>query len=85
MSALCVPVAPDPVEFDGIGGAILVPLPAPYPTTALPGTPEKVRVLAERALAGCELFHPTDAVFGAGCLPGPRRGGALARRRLAVR
>ncbi len=38
----------------------LSPLP-PNPTTALPGTPEKVLVLVERAKAGQSLFHPLDA------------------------
>jgi hypothetical protein len=31
------------------------------PTGALPGTPRKVAVMEERALAGCALFHPLDA------------------------
>jgi hypothetical protein len=31
------------------------------PTTALPGTPAKVRVLQLRARAGNVLFHPQDA------------------------
>jgi len=38
------------------------PLPA-LPTTAAPGTPEKVTVLEERALQGVGLFHPADARF----------------------
>lgn len=33
----------------------------PRPTRALPGTPEKVRVLAERFARGEELYHPLDA------------------------
>lgn len=33
----------------------------PAPTTALPGSPEKVRVLAERARLGVSLWHPLDA------------------------
>lgn len=33
----------------------------PEPTTALPGTPEKIRVLRERAAAGQRLWHPLDA------------------------
>ena len=32
------------------------------PTAALPGTAEKLAVMAERALAGLALFHPLDAV-----------------------
>lgn len=31
------------------------------PTDALPGTEAKVRVMAERAALGLELFHPDDA------------------------
>lgn len=31
------------------------------PTTALPGTPEKVAVLMERARLGQSLWHPDDA------------------------
>ena len=34
---------------------------APVPTGALPGTPEKVAVLAERAGLGLSLWHPRDA------------------------
>jgi hypothetical protein len=33
------------------------------PTNALPGTPEKIAVLTERARAGCTLFHPLDVSF----------------------
>lgn len=33
----------------------------PQPTTAWPGTPEKVEVLAARLLAGEDLWHPDDA------------------------
>jgi hypothetical protein len=32
----------------------------PRPTTAAPGTKEKLAVLAARAAAGEELFHPND-------------------------
>ena len=35
------------------------PLP-PFPTQALPGTAEKVAVLAERAYMRVSLFHPDD-------------------------
>ena len=38
----------------------LAPLP-PEPTTALPGTPEKAAVLAERARLKLALWHPLDA------------------------
>src|SRR6185295_13866424 len=31
------------------------------PTDALPGTPEKIRVLMDRAARGQELFHDEDA------------------------
>jgi hypothetical protein len=34
---------------------------APYPTTARPGTDEKVRVLVWRVESGYELWHPEDA------------------------
>jgi hypothetical protein len=36
------------------------PLPA-QPTDALPGSPEKVAVLEERARLGVSLWHPLDA------------------------
>ncbi len=39
------------------------PLPA-APTTALPGTPEKVAVLIQRARLKQALWHPRDATFG---------------------
>jgi hypothetical protein len=35
--------------------------PASMPTRALPGMPEKITVLAERARLGQELWHPQDA------------------------
>jgi hypothetical protein len=38
----------------------------PEPTACLPGTPEKVAVLAARAAAGLALFHPADPVFARG-------------------
>jgi small neutral amino acid transporter SnatA (MarC family) len=34
----------------------------PTPTSARPGTEEKVRVLAQRAGSGEQLWHPLDAV-----------------------
>ena len=43
---------------NGLGHA---PLP-PGPTAALPGTPEKVAVLGERAAARLALWHPDDPV-----------------------
>jgi hypothetical protein len=33
----------------------------PYPTTALPGSLEKISVLEERARLGQQLWHPLDA------------------------
>jgi len=35
----------------------------PCPTNALPGTPEKVAVLQERARMGVSLWHPLDATL----------------------
>jgi hypothetical protein len=35
----------------------------PAPTQALPGTPEKIAVLRERASMGLELWHPADALL----------------------
>jgi len=35
---------------------------APSPTTAAPGTPEKLAVMAARYAAGQALFHPDDAI-----------------------
>jgi len=40
----------------------------PEPTTALPGTPEKVAVLEERARLGLSLWHPLDATLDSGTL-----------------
>jgi hypothetical protein len=34
---------------------------AAQPTAAVPGTPEKVAILAERARLGLDLWHPLDA------------------------
>jgi hypothetical protein len=36
---------------------------AAQPTSALPGTPEKVAVLEERARLGLSLWHPLDATL----------------------
>jgi hypothetical protein len=38
------------------------PLPD-FPTSALPGTPEKIAILAERARLGQCLWHPSDATL----------------------
>lgn len=40
--------------------------PAAQPTAALPGTSEKVDILAERARRGLSLWHPQDARLHAG-------------------
>jgi len=37
----------------------------PAPTNALPGSPEKVRILAERARLGVSLWHQLDATLTA--------------------
>ena len=42
----------------------VAPLP-PFPTTAAPGSPEKVAILAERARLGLSLWHPLDAPMDA--------------------
>lgn len=34
-----------------------------FPTRALPGSPEKIAILEQRAQLGQELFHPQDAAF----------------------
>lgn len=34
-----------------------------FPTIALPGSPEKVAILEQRAVAGIALFHPQDAML----------------------
>lgn len=36
---------------------------APYPTNALPGSPEKILVLRQRAELRQDLFHPDDATY----------------------
>lgn len=58
------------VNRHGGGGAVrgvgnlTGPRPLPdTPTTAAPGTPEKLAVLAYRAKRGQQLFHPADARF----------------------
>lgn len=45
----------------------------PQPTTALPGTPEKVEVLAQRFARGESLHHPDDARFDGPLDPELRR------------
>jgi hypothetical protein len=45
----------------GIGNFFgVAPLP-PFPTQALPGSPEKVNLLMQRAQQRQQLFHPQDA------------------------
>jgi len=39
------------------------PRPAAEPTTARPGTPEKIEVMAARLQRGEEIFHPDDPVI----------------------
>src|SRR6267378_2505821 len=41
--------------------------PLPTPTTALPGTPEKIAVLGERARLRQSLWHPDDAKLESAC------------------
>src|SRR5262249_61391304 len=49
----------------GVGnGNVVVPLPA-TPTTAAPGSPEKVAILEQRARLGVSLWHPADAPMDA--------------------
>ena len=38
--------------------------PPAFPTQALPGTPEKIALLGERARLQQSLWHPDDATFG---------------------
>jgi hypothetical protein len=45
------------------------PLP-PFPTSALPGSPEKLAVLMERARLKQSLFHPDDARVEEGVVVG---------------
>jgi hypothetical protein len=41
----------------------------PFPTSALPGTPEKIAILAQRAGLGQELWHPDDALLDRRLVP----------------
>lgn len=59
-----------PADFNGEA-----PLPD-APTPALPGTPQKVLALADRARASRALWHPDDAVV-------PDGAGLLVRRQLS--
>lgn len=42
---------------------------APVPTTAAPGTPQKLAVLEGRAKSGLAIFHPADARYGGDLRP----------------
>lgn len=53
-----VPVSSHPTARRGVGSAL--PHSMPEPTTALPGTPDKLAVLAARAAAGQHLWHQDD-------------------------
>jgi hypothetical protein len=47
----------------GVGSSDAGIQPAPYPTDAPPGSPEKVLVLMERARNMQRLWHPDDATL----------------------
>jgi hypothetical protein len=49
----------------GIGVGTTRTPPASAPTRALPGTPEKVAILEQRARLQQDLWHPLDAPWGA--------------------
>lgn len=49
-----LPIQPSPVPQSGL-------VPPAEPCQAMPGTPEKVEVMARRAEAGEYLFHELDA------------------------
>ncbi len=53
------------VSFNGWESEGAHPLP-PSPTSALPGTEEKVLVMIERCKGGYALFHPLDAGWDSG-------------------
>jgi hypothetical protein len=54
----------------GIGQYLTAKRPIPaLPTIAPPGSPEKIRILMERAECGWELWHPRDAAFDTGLRP----------------
>lgn len=40
---------------------LIIPTRMPTPTTAMPGSPEKIEILRQRVEAGEFLFHPMDA------------------------
>jgi len=41
-------------------------VPPPFPTNALPGSPEKIQVLTQRLEHGFDLWHPNDATLDGG-------------------
>lgn len=49
--------------YRGLGTRNGTPLPAPVPTAAPPGTPEKMAVLEERMRNNQALWHPLDAQY----------------------
>lgn len=53
----------------GVGNTMRGSLLPPEPTNALPGSPEKIAVMAQRAEMGCCLFHPADARYPGDPLP----------------
>lgn len=55
----------------GVGNGFLADPPLPEPTEARPGTPEKLAVLASRALAGQRLWHPEDSFLPPDGPPSP--------------
>lgn len=58
-----------PYARRGVGNGQLHSAPLPKPTTAEPGTEEKVLVLMARAERGEQLFHPDDPTLGAAAVP----------------
>lgn len=52
-----------PSNHRGLGIDVYAPLAPPEPTTARPGTIEKLHVLMDRLEAGYALWHPDDATF----------------------
>jgi hypothetical protein len=58
-----------PTSKVGIGAAPRRVRPALQPTSARPGSPEKISVLADRAALGQELWHPNDATWEDAPLP----------------
>ena len=55
----------------GSGIDVLIPPLSSEPTSAMPGTEDKIRVLMERARNGQCLWHPLDAVKAMPALDAP--------------